>query len=558
LTVRERIRASTTLTSQQRYDITWGIRAFGEGVGRPLSELPAHLLTLLERPAGLTPDLAGLDVEALKRFERRWDNVVRLTRVGMEHVGITPATRRLRPALTANWIALLDLVTDKYDRMILSRLARYGSARDIDPGQVDDAIFRAFLAQLIADTVYRPHKKQRKVAALWNRWAASEPAWPGRPVKVPDYSKTYALPWSVFRPSLKAEYDDCLDWLAGTDKFAERDFRPLRPSSLRTRTHQFRAYISALVHRGIDPRTLHGLRDVVAVDAVKTGLRFFLDRAPADSTEQASGIARFITSLAHHWVKVDPPHLKALRAICKSINPGYLGMSLKNRERLAQFDDPANLKKLYELPGVLVAIASDEKRPSRTQALLVQTAVAIEILLMLPIRRKNLAELDIKRHLVRSGDTMRIVIPRHEVKNRVAIDAALPPHLINLIDLYRTTYRPLLVSAPSDCLFPGATGRPKRGDGLAAQISKCIKDRCGLLMNVHLFRHLSAQTWLDKHPGGYGVVRLLLGHESVETTTRYYCGRETKAAVLHFDEHVMQLRASLATTPAPQQPGAGR
>jgi hypothetical protein len=38
------------------------------------------------------------------------------------------------------------------------------------------------------------------------------------------------------------------------------------------------------------------------------------------------------------------------------------------------------------------------------------------------------------------------------------------------------------------------------------------------------------------------VVRLLNGHKSVETTTRYYCGTESAAALAHYDEHVLKLR----------------
>lgn len=186
-----------------------------------------------------------------------------------------------------------------------------------------------------------------------------------------------------------------------------------------------------------------------------------------------------------------------------------------------------------------------------------QTAVAID-LLMLPIQRKNLTDLEFDRHLISSDATMRIFIPEHEVKNHVEIDAILPPHLVRLIDLYHTSYHPLLLSESSKCLFPGVANRPKSRERLALQISNCIKERTGLLMNVHLFRHLCAQTWLENKPGDYGMVRLLLGHKSVVTTTRFYCGRETKAAVLHFDEHVLRLRANFGQPATPDQPGLGR
>ena len=38
-------------------------------------------------------------------------------------------------------------------------------------------------------------------------------------------------------------------------------------------------------------------------------------------------------------------------------------------------------------------------------------------------------------------------------------------------------------------------------------------------------------------------MRLVHGHKSVDTTTRYYCGMETQSAMRHFDEHILKLRA---------------
>ena len=111
------------------------------------------------------------------------------------------------------------------------------------------------------------------------------------------------------------------------------------------------------------------------------------------------------------------------------------------------------------------------------------------------------------------------------------------------------TYRPLLETEPTQYLFPGRGARSKDPAGLAMQISDCIKERCGLQVHLHLFRHHSATSYLKANPGAYGVVRLLLGHKSIETTIRYYCGTETAAAVRHYDEHVLKLREELAPPP---------
>jgi hypothetical protein len=68
-------------------------------------------------------------------------------------------------------------------------------------------------------------------------------------------------------------------------------------------------------------------------------------------------------------------------------------------------------------------------------------------------------------------------------------------------------------------------------------------------VHPHLFRHIAAKLFLDANPGAYGVIRLVHGHRSVETTTQFYCGAETSAAMRHYDEHVLKLREQFAPQP---------
>lgn len=89
-------------------------------------------------------------------------------------------------------------------------------------------------------------------------------------------------------------------------------------------------------------------------------------------------------------------------------------------------DDPENLRKPLMLPEKLVALAARSKQPTQTEALLVQTAVAVELLLMIPMRRKNLAHLEIDRHLIRSrSGIMHVSVPGGEVNNGSDIGAVL-------------------------------------------------------------------------------------------------------------------------------------
>jgi integrase len=74
---------------------------------------------------------------------------------------------------------------------------------------------------------------------------------------------------------------------------------------------------------------------------------------------------------------------------------------------------------------------------------------------------------------------------------------------------------------------------------LSDQIVKAIRRFTGLQMNVHLFRHLAAKLYLDRHPGAYAIVSRLLGHKSIQTTMDFYTAFEAAAAARHFDQTVL-------------------
>lgn len=91
-------------------------------------------------------------------------------------------------------------------------------------------------------------------------------------------------------------------------------------------------------------------------------------------------------------------------------------------------------------------------------------------------------------------------------------------------------------------LFPGVEGGPKNQAFFGTQISRTVRAHTGLRIHPHLFRHIAAKLFLDANPGAYEVVRRVLGHRSIDTTTSFYTGLETAAAVRHFDQTILDLR----------------
>ena len=200
-----------------------------------------------------------------------------------------------------------------------------------------------------------------------------------------------------------------------------------------------------------------------------------------------------------------------------------LGAERHRLQRLRQFDDPANVEALLNLPQRLFARAEAMRRGQRA-AVLVQTAIAIGILIVAPMRMRNLTMIDLDRHLVRPGrsrEVMMIAFERSEVKNRQYLEYPMPEDAVAWLERYLTEYRPLLAPEGSTALFPARDGGPKGRAVLGPRISRVIFGHTGLEMHPQLFRHFAAKLQLDEEPGSYELVRRLLGHTSLATTTRF-------------------------------------
>jgi integrase len=75
---------------------------------------------------------------------------------------------------------------------------------------------------------------------------------------------------------------------------------------------------------------------------------------------------------------------------------------------------------------------------------------------------------------------------------------------------------------------------------LSSQITERVHKLTGLRVTAHQFRHAAAAIILQRHPGNYELVRLMLGHRSVETTIRCYIGLKEVQASQIFGELIRE------------------
>jgi integrase len=533
------IQARGDLQDRVRRDLACAIRT----LCRALGQTPADVLA---DPALLRRRMKDLSAPAVGLAGGSWRNAKSRVNKATALAGIAPANGRARTPLSPEWKRLLSRVPAPEMKYRLSRLARYCSGLGLGPTAVSDEVMAGFANSLFKNVlVGRPKQVHRTACLAWNVCADSAPGWP-RKLTVPDNRRDYSLDWETFPEPFRCDVEAYLDHLAGNDLLADTATHPASPVTLKFRRIQLRQMASALVYSDRKPDSISSLADLVAVDAAKAILSHFLRRSGQRKTGQIHNLALLLVSIGRHWIGVPPEQLEQLQRLRRNVDPGKKGLTDKSRARLRQFEDEENVARLVQLPRRLAEEIRGRDRGGVSEALSMQNAVALAVLLVAPIRVKNLTSINMEYHISRSrpGGMVHLVIPAHEVKNGVDLEFELPPDVVAILDRYIEKYRPRLVNGPSPWLFPAKSGGAKPPGAFGVQLSKAVKKATGLIVNVHLFRHLAAQLILEANPGAYELVRLLLGHRSAATTTLSYCGTEQKAASRYYDSLIGQYRKS--------------
>jgi integrase len=219
------------------------------------------------------------------------------------------------------------------------------------------------------------------------------------------------------------------------------------------------------------------------------------------------------------------------------------GMTEKNLAVVRAVLTPGVWGRVAKLPEQLMQQARKMHKSAPVRAaILAQIAVAVAILLVAPVRLGNLAAIRLDVNLIKPGGPdgdYWLRFPKFDVKNKQALQFVLKGRLTKLIDEYVIDFRPALMKGKNhDWLFPGRSTNHKEKIGFSTQIVDQVEKATGMRITVHQYRHAAAAMILKQRPGEYELVRQLLGHQSVETTKRFYLDLETTAASEMYTEMV--------------------
>ena len=427
---------------------------------------------------------------------------------------------------------------------------RFCSRHGVEPRLVIASTFDDFRDELTKRTTHNdPAGVHRQTTKLWNKAIDNVDGWPTLTVAPSADQRSYALPWEAFPASLRADVDAFLASRETEDEFADDYTRKVRPETSAFRRRSLRRIISALVLSGTHFNELTKMADLCSGDRPLALLKFLRGRRENRRvTVSDLNYLQLLKTIARHWVK-DEAAARRIGDLIAKLGPDTgarrVGMTSKNRERLRQFDNIDNHLALLDLPGKVLKRVSGSEAPSRHDCVQVMNALIVAMQQRVPIRSKNLAELELGVNVIDFGLGKRRIVKIHlqgpHTKTGEEYEAPLPSHLFPLLDAWLRDYRPRVCPHPSRFLFPNSRGEARNRDGLATQVKDFIKRETGLTVNMHFFRHLAVKVVTDAGPGGLAGSQLL-GHTSTRTTARAYANLKAAPAFRAVDETLSKLK----------------
>lgn len=532
------IQTDSALPKSKRDAWSCSLRQIARHLDRDLATLPA-------RSGALRYGLKKLHHSRLGCSRKTLQNHVANLKAVLGHFSDRGCLGGRGVPLSPAWQVLYDRLPGKWFQIGLTAFMRYCSGSGVSPDDVSDTVVEAYVSYGTEIRFSkRPRELRRQVTRAWNRAREVVSDWPETSLTVPDFRpKPKSLPPNAFPPGFADDVERYLNRLAGKSLLDEdAPDRPCKPATIEIRRRYIYLAASAAVREGIPPDELGSLANLVAPQAVGKVLEHYLVKNDGEATTFVIDLAERLYAIARTYVNAPKPQIQKLERFCKRLRPKrQIGLTRKNMAVVRAFKDPGNRERLKRLPGKLFDEALAERDAPVRAAVKAQLALAIQILLVAPMRLGNLAALSLDENLVQVGkDTYHLVFPAQDVKNHVPLEYPLPQMVNEMMGLYLGVFRPRLVRAESSWLFPGEAKGHKNKGTLSEQIIERIEGELSIHVTPHQFRHLAAAFILEKDPANYEFVRRILGHKNLQTTINFYVGLETVEAVRKFAEIALE------------------
>lgn len=518
------------------------------------------------RPQELRHHLRDALPAAIGLSRSRFNNSLTLLKTLLISIGWLSHHSRSTADLTSFWSDRLGGTSRADPAGALPPFLRFCERLAIEPANISWETVAAYEAWMETETLQlRPRHVAIAVVAAWKRMQARRSDWPPQDLRLPSKRNVKSLDLAVLPESFGADLRGYLRSLESPSPLDPDYGRPLGEVSL---GHTRRAIVRAatcLVQSGTPVGDVTGIAVLVqpsAFRAIATVLHaegLPLLKAAGETgqwTRTAEAIANNLVQAARRWVKLAPDPLSEIIAMQRRMKSRSNGLSEKVQASLAELLTDEERAELFHLPWRAFEIADAMLRDGDVMraAKLHETALALGIVLVHPLRARDLARLDLDEHFVRDrrGRVTQIAIRTR--KRAAVVRAELDPDLAGRIHRHVSAFRPHIPGhAGSAAVFPGPAGGARCASTLGRLIRRLVADQIGKRFTQHLARHLAVDICLDDDPANMVVAQRLLGHRDARTTNSIYGARATLAAHRRFAEAIREQaqRAGLA------KPGGG-
>lgn len=534
--VLEHLKSTGRLTNNQRSAMASAVKAVAKMLNVPPSGVAINIAAFRVALEHGQPGRYGMT-------PKRFSNIRSAFAQALIKSGIDLDPLRLTAPLTAEWVNLDAMIAKQTDRRVLMRFMRWCSCHGVPPTAVTQEVADRYYDRVTNHSIAtKADDKFQMLINRWNTYADAVTGWPNVQLTGLDRKKGFQIPHADFPASFQKELQEFYEFLIVEDVFLERSLPPQRPVSAQKRVENLKRSASILVHKGVPIERVTSLAILVEYEHAKTILEWYLERTGGKPNRQTQIYATDLRCVARHWVNLGEEEMRAVADLCRRVHFEQTEMTDHNRATLAQFKDPELVMRFISLPKKVFDQNLRVKDPSQIEVFRASAALAIAILQSAPIRIKNLNNISLSRNLIRRGNAFSLRFEEHEVKNKKALEYPLPTRVTEMVKKYLARIWPLIAGPECDVLFPGKDGGPRAKAGFGEMISTTCKRELGIRLTAHQFRHICGFLFLQRCPGDYEIVRVLLGHKSIQTTIQFYAGMETEAAIRRFDEAVHQTR----------------
>jgi integrase len=532
------------LTGTRRRDMVSAVNRLCEMAGMTPASVRAEPSVLKDMLSRIRPAAHGVSAKS-------YSNLKSLLGAALQLAGVIDPSGRGSAKRHSQWGPLLEAIAD--DQRLSNGLAAFANwcaGQGISPGDLDDPVVQRFLTWLETRTLQpRPHDLVRRVPNIWNEASAKFNSWPatkltGLSFKAPPKH----LKWSELSQTFQQDAEAYFKLRANPDLFDERPEAPQRPlaaSTLRQQREHLRLTASILVQNG---EVIASLADLVMPKRFKSILRHYHKQANGEANAFVIALAKTLIQVAQYHTGATSKEIGELKRLAGNLPLVPFDLTAKNKALLRQLESERTRAKLYFLPEQLMGEVAKELERGRVRFVEAQVAIAIDILLALPLRPQNLSSLNWRHNFSEPNGPrgqLLLHVPARDTKTkREDIVSEVPDEVTRRLRWYRRHVLPRLGADVNGYLFVTEKGVRKGQATISKQITDAVMRHIGIHMTPHQFRHFGATSYLEEHPEDFETARAILNH-AWSKTTRIYAGSSSRRASRAYNQYLLKQRNAL-------------